>query len=110
MEIILQASPRQGEVKSSGHRWQRQIQVTQFSRPPRSRSSPPRKSTQGGQWRCETLEGYFDNLAAGAVNEKDVIKQLVLNNTTLATSNESLVSSSSPTFHKTYNMKFAIPW
>ena len=40
----------------------------------------------------KTLEGYFDNLAAAAVNEKDVLKQLVLNNTTLATSNKSLVA------------------
>ena len=40
----------------------------------------------------KTLKGYFDNLAAAAVNEKYVLKQLVLNNTTLATSNESLVA------------------
>ena len=40
----------------------------------------------------KTLEGYFDNLAAAATNEKDVLNQLVLNNTTLATSNESLVA------------------
>ena len=39
-----------------------------------------------------TLEGYLDNLAAAATNEKDVLKQLVLNNTKLATSNESLVA------------------
>ena len=30
-----------------------------------------------------TLEWYFDNLAAAAVNEKGVLQQLVLNNTTL---------------------------
>ena len=35
----------------------------------------------------KTLEGYFDNLAAAAVNEKDVLKQLVLKKTTLTTSN-----------------------
>ena len=40
----------------------------------------------------KTLEGYFDNLATAAVNEQGVLKQLVLNNTTLATSNESLVA------------------
>ena len=39
-----------------------------------------------------TLKGYFDNLAAAATNKKDVLKQLVLNNTTLATSNGSLVA------------------
>ena len=40
----------------------------------------------------KNLKGYFDNLAAAAVNEKDVLKQLVLNNTTLTTSNKSLVA------------------
>ena len=40
----------------------------------------------------KNLEGYFDKLAAPATNEKDVLKQLVSNNTTLATSNESLVN------------------
>ena len=40
----------------------------------------------------KTLKGYFDNLDASAVNEKGVLQQLVLNNTTLSTSNESLVA------------------
>ena len=40
----------------------------------------------------KTLEGYFNNLADAATNKKDVLKQLMLNNTTLATSNESLVA------------------
>ena len=40
----------------------------------------------------KTLEGYFDNLDTAVVNEKDVLKQMVLNNTTLATSNKSLVA------------------
>ena len=31
----------------------------------------------------KTLEGYFDNLAAAAVNEQGILKQLVLNNTML---------------------------
>ena len=38
------------------------------------------------------LGGYFDNLADAAVNKKGVLQQLVLNKTTLATSNESLVA------------------
>ena len=38
-----------------------------------------------------TLKGYFDNLAATAVNKKGFLHQLVSNNTTLSTSNESLV-------------------
>ena len=40
----------------------------------------------------KTLERYFDNLAAAAVNKQGVLKKLVLNNTTLATSNENLVA------------------
>ena len=40
----------------------------------------------------KALEGYFDNLAAAAVNKKGVLQQLMLNNTTLTTSNESLVA------------------
>ena len=37
-------------------------------------------------------KGYLKNLAAAALNEKGVLLQLVLNNTTLVTSNESLVA------------------
>ena len=40
----------------------------------------------------KALEGYFDKLAATAINEKGVLQQLVLNNNTLSTSNESLVA------------------
>ena len=46
---------------------------------------------EGNSSDVKTQEGYFNNLAAAATNEKDVLIQLVLNNTTLATSNESLV-------------------
>ena len=40
----------------------------------------------------QALEGYFDNFAAAAVNEKGVLQKLVLNNTTPTTSNEILVA------------------
>ena len=40
----------------------------------------------------KALEGYFDDLSAAAINEKYVLQQLVLNNTTLVTSNESLAA------------------
>ena len=53
----------------------------------------------------KTLEGYFDNLAAAAFNEKDVLKQLVLNNTTLATSNESLVELVKKQHNKIKNLE-----
>ena len=53
---------------------------------------PLNNQLEGDSSDIKTLEGYFNNLAAAATNEKDVLKQLVLNNTTLATSNESLVA------------------
>ena len=37
-----------------------------------------------------SLEGYFTNLDAAATNEKELLTQLVLNNTTLTTTNKSL--------------------
>ena len=40
----------------------------------------------------KALEGYFDNLAAAAVNEKSVLYQIVANNTKLASTNEDLVA------------------
>ena len=39
-----------------------------------------------------SLEGYFTNLAAAATNEKELLTQLVLNNTTLTTTNKSLAA------------------
>ena len=39
-----------------------------------------------------SLDGYFTNLAAAATNEKEILNQLVLNNTTLTNTNESLVA------------------
>ena len=39
----------------------------------------------------KTIERYFDNLAAAAVTKQGVLNKLVLNSSTLATSNESLV-------------------
>ena len=47
---------------------------------------------KGASGDVKTLEGYFDNLAAAATNQKDVLNQLVLNNTMLTNTNESRVS------------------
>ena len=44
---------------------------------------------EGGR---KSLEGYFNNLAAAAVNEKSVLEQLVVNNTKLASTNKDLVA------------------
>ena len=40
----------------------------------------------------KALEGYFDNLATAVVNKNTVLQELVLNNTKIARSNESLIS------------------
>ena len=40
----------------------------------------------------QTLDGYFNNLAAAAVNEKLILEQLVANNTKLAATNKNLVN------------------
>ena len=40
----------------------------------------------------KALEGYFDNLAASAVNKKSVLEQLVAKNAKLAATNEELVA------------------
>ena len=40
----------------------------------------------------EALEGYFENLAAAAVNEKSVLGQLVANNANIATTSKELVA------------------
>ena len=47
---------------------------------------------EGASANINTLEGYFTNLAVAATNEKELLNQLVLNNTTLTNSNESLVA------------------
>ena len=61
--------------------------------PPVKMNLPPPLDNQQEEenFFIKALEGYFGNLAAVAVNEKSVLQQLVLNNTTLTTSNESLV-------------------
>ena len=53
---------------------------------------PLNNQLEGDSNNVKTLERYFDNLAAAATNKNDVLKQLVLNNTTLATSNKILVA------------------
>ena len=40
----------------------------------------------------KSLEGYFDNLAAAAVNEKYVLGKLVANNAKLAAANKEVVT------------------
>ena len=47
---------------------------------------------EGAGGNMNFLEGYFTNLVAAATNEKELLTQLVLNNTTLTTTNKSLVA------------------
>ena len=41
----------------------------------------------------EAMDGYMDNIAAAATNQKELLEQLVENNTKLAASNEELVAT-----------------
>ena len=56
----------------------------------------------------KTLKGSFDNLAAAAVNEQGVLKQLVLNNSTLATSNKNLVAPLRKQSNEIMNLEWKI--
>ena len=47
---------------------------------------------EGAGENMNSLEGYFTNLAAAVTNEKELLTQLVLNNTTLTTTNKSLAA------------------
>ena len=59
----------------------------------RIQNSSKAETNQGGnEVVMKSLEGYFDNLADAAVNEKSVLEQLVANNATLAATNEELVT------------------
>ena len=47
---------------------------------------------EGAGENINTLKGYFTNLSAASTNEKELLNQQVLKNTTLTNSNESLVA------------------
>ena len=88
--LISKPTPRResrlsptGATPSSG----RQIQP-----PPPEDQLPLDTQHEGASANINTLEGYFTNLSAAATNEKELLNQLVLNNTTLTNSNESLVA------------------
>ena len=93
VEISLQAGPRQGKSPGTSQRFQCKILSGKICRPSIKHHPPPRKNQlEEDVVGLKALEGYFNNLAAAAVNEKGFLQQLVLNNTTLSTSNESLVA------------------
>ena len=47
----------------------------------------------GNEVVTKALEGYFDNLAAAAINKKSVLEKLVANNAKLAATNKDLVTT-----------------
>ena len=57
------------------------------------------------EWGMKYLEGYFNNLAAAAVNKKLVLEQLVANNAKLAATNENLVLIAKKTTNKIKNIE-----
>ena len=64
----------------------------QIPPPPPEAQLPFDAQHEGAGEDINSLEGYFTNLAAAATNEKEILNQLVLNNTTLTNTNESLVA------------------
>ena len=46
----------------------------------------------GDEVGMKDLEGYFDNLAAAAINKKSVLEQLVANNAKISATNKDLVA------------------
>ena len=92
MEDRIQAVSCQGKSEITIQRWQCKIRSGQFCCPPRHRQLPLDNQLEEDGGYLKTLEGYFDNLDSAAVNEKGVLQKLVLNNTTISTSNESLVA------------------
>ena len=59
----------------------------QIPPPPPDAQLPLDAQHEGAGETMNSLEGYFTNLAAAATNEKELLTQLVLNNTTLTTTN-----------------------
>ena len=92
MVISLQEIPRQGTSQGTSQRWQCKIWSRKLSARQDNITPPLDNQVEVDGVGLKALRGYFGNLAAAAVNEKGVLQKLVLNNTFLTTSNESLVA------------------
>ena len=78
-------------VKAQAHGGNTNFGAANSAVPPESQL-PLDAQHEGAGENMNSLEGYFTNLSAAATNEKELLTQLVLNNTTLTTTNESLAA------------------
>ena len=92
LEIIVQAAHAKVRVKSQATNGS--VKFGAANSAARQKAAHPHldNQTEEDSGNVKTLKGYFNNLAAAAVNEKYVLKQLALYNTTLAPSNDSLAA------------------
>ena len=90
-KLVHKQAHAKARVKAQAHEGSTKFRAANSAAHPEAHL-PLDNELEGDSRNVKTLEGYFDNLAAATTNEKDVLNQLVLNNTMLAISNESLVA------------------
>ena len=92
MEDRLQASSCQGTGKAQANDSSIKFGAANSAACQETANPPLDNQLEEDGGDLKTHKWYFDNLAAAVVNKQGVLKQLVLNNTTLTTSNESLAT------------------
>ena len=90
-KLAYKQSHAKARVKAQAHRGNTKFGAENSAARPKYQF-PLDTQHEGASANINTLEGYFTNLAAATTNEKELLNQLVLNNTTLTNSNESLVA------------------
>ena len=89
-KLAYKQTHAKARVKTQAHRGNTKFGAANSAARPEDQL-PLDTQHEGASENINTLEGYFTNLAAATTNEKELLNQLVLNNTTLTNSNESLV-------------------
>ena len=90
-KLAYKQAHAKARVKAQAHGGTTNFGAENSATPPEAQL-PLDAQHEGAGENINSLEGYFTNLAAAATNEKEILNQLVLNNTTLTTTNESLVA------------------
>ena len=90
-KLAYKQAHAKARVKAQAHGGNTKFGAANSAAPPESQR-PLDAQHEGAGENITPPEGYFTNLAAAATNEKEILNQLVLNNTTLTATNESLVA------------------
>ena len=91
VELAYKQAHAKARVKAQAHGGNTKFGATNLADRPEDQL--PLDTQHGGAGEnSNTLEGYFTNLTVAATNEKELLNQLVLNNTTLTNRKESLVA------------------